>query len=113
MIIKKSQPYTKEEIKKIEVELFPYIKTVIDLDLKICCAGAKMHFEEEAILIKSGSKQSNLWGGGIDLETKTIAFDSMINLRPNDENLSNEILSPTLRSEFDELTKYFFSVIYK
>src|SRR3989344_7188277 len=105
MIITKKEPYIKEEIEKLLEDLNPYIKTVIDLELKICCAGAKMHYEEEKILMNSGSAQSSLWGGGIDVETKTIAFDSMINLRPNDSNLSNEILNPDKRKTFEQLTK--------
>ena len=112
MIITKSEPYTKEEIQKLLEELDPYIKTVIDLDLGICSAGAKMHYEEEKILMDLGSVQSSLWGGGVDVETKTIAFDSMINLRPNDNNLSNEILDPARRGKFEDLTKHFFWEIY-
>lgn len=113
MIITKKEPYTEEEIEKLQEKLKPYIKTVIDLELKICCAGAKMHYEEEKILITSGSRQNDIWGGGVDVETKTIAFDSMINLRPNDNNLSNEILNPYKRKAFEELTSYFFSRIIK
>lgn len=112
MIIAKKEPYTKAEIEKLLGALDPYIKTVIDLKEEICCAGAKMHFEEEKVLMEAGSKQGDLWGGGIDTETKTVAFDSMINLRPNDNNLSNEILDPAKRLRFEELTKYFFGVIY-
>ena len=112
MIITKKEPFTNEEIQQLTEELDPYIKTVIDLEQKICCAGARMHFEEEKILIGKGSKQAGLWGGGIDTETKTIAFDSMINLRPNDKNSSNEILDPALRKKFEELTKYFFSTLF-
>lgn len=113
MIITKSEPYTKEEIQKLLEELDPYIETVIDLDLEVCLAGAKMHYEEEKILMDLGSKQSSLWGGGVDVETKTIAFDSMINLRPNDNNLSNEILDPACRQKFEDLTKHFFWAIYR
>ncbi len=112
MIITKKEPYTPDEIIKLRQSLDPYIKTVIDINLKICCAGARMHFEEEKILIDSGSMQSDLWGGGIDTDTKTIAFDSMINLRPNDNNLSNEIIYPIKRKRFEELTRYFFSEIF-
>lgn len=112
MIITKNDPYTGEEIKKLLEKLNPYIKIVIDLDREICSAGAGMHFEEEALLLEGGSVQTDLWGGGVDIETKSIAFDSMINLRPNDNNLSNEILNPELRKKFEDLTKRFFSVIY-
>lgn len=113
MIITKQDSYTQEEIVKLLAELDPYIKIVIDLDKGICSAGAGMHFEEEAVLLESGSVQSNLWGGGVDIETKSISYDSMINLRPNDNNLSNEILNPELRVKFEELTKSFFPSVFE
>jgi hypothetical protein len=111
MIITKSEPFTKEQIKELK-ELFDvYIKTVIDIKKKICSAGADRHFESEQILLKEGSKQSELWGGGIDIETKTIDYNSFINIRPADNNTSNEIQDPKLRKQFEELTKYFFKEI--
>ncbi|MGA2911209.1 MAG: DUF5674 family protein [Candidatus Levyibacteriota bacterium] len=111
MIITKSEPFTKEEIGKLR-ELFDvYIKTVIDVERKICSAGADRHFESEKILLDEGSKQSNLWGGGIDIETKSIDCNSFINVRPVDKNTSNEIQDPELRKRFEDLTKFFFKNI--
>jgi len=57
VIITKKKPYTKEEIGKLSEEFETYIKTVIDIDKKICCAGANRHFENEAILLKDGSSK--------------------------------------------------------
>lgn len=111
MIVKSTQPFTQAEIDRASEQFETYIKTVIDLDKKICVAGMGRHFEGEQILLQDGSKQSNLWGGGIDLDTKIIDFNSFINIRPNDNNLSSEIQNPALRSKYDELTKYFFSEI--
>lgn len=68
-----------------------------------------MHYESEQILLKTGSSQSDLWGGGIDLETKTIDFNSFINIRPNDQNNSNEILDSVKRQKFEYLMTFFFS----
>lgn len=108
MIITKLEPFTEEEIEKLK-ELFEvYIKTVIDVERKICSAGADRHFESEKILLNEGSKQSNLWGGGIDIETKSIDCNSFINVRPVDKNTSNEIQDPELRKSFEDLTKFFF-----
>ena len=113
MIITKSDHFTKEEIEKLR-ELFDvYIKTVIDVEKKICSAGADRHFESEQVLLKDGSKQSDLWGGGIDIQTKTIDCNSFINIRPNDNNTSNEILDSKLRKKFEELSKYFFKKLYE
>lgn len=108
MIFTKSNPFTKEEIEKLKEQFDLYIKTVIDINKKICSAGMDRHFEGEQILLKEGSKQSDLWGGGIDLETKVVDFNSFINIRPADNNTSNEIQSPEIRKQYEELTKFFF-----
>ena len=113
MIITKSISFSKVEIEKLSEEFETYIKTVIDLDKKICSSGANRHFESEKILIDKGSKQKDIWGGGIDLETKTIDVNAMINIRPNDNNTSNELLDAKKRERFEELTKYFFGLLFK
>lgn len=111
MIITKSKLFTDEEILKLREFFDTYIKTVIDVNKKICSAGMDRHFEGEKILLDQDSKQSDVWGGGIDLETKIIDFNSFINIRPNDHNNSNEILDPKIRRKYEELTKYFFQKI--
>ena len=111
MIITKSEPFTKAETLKLRELFDTYIKTVVDVEKKICSAGADRHFDSEKILLEQGSSQSNLWGGGVDLETKTIDCNSFINVRPSDKNTSNEIQDPLLRKQFEDLTKYFFENI--
>lgn len=109
MILTKSDPFTKEEIENLKEQFDVYIKTVIDLEKEVCSAGCDRHYESEQLLLADGSKQSNLWGGGIDLETKEIDYNSFINIRPNDNNTSNEIQNPAIRKKFDNLMRYFFS----
>ncbi|EKE21148.1 MAG: hypothetical protein ACD_7C00334G0002 [uncultured bacterium] len=111
MIITKSTPFTSNEIEKLKEVFDVYIKTVIDVERKVCSAGCDRHFESEKILLEDGSSQSNIWGGGIDLETKTIDFNSFINIRPKDGNISNEIQNARIREEYEKLTRFFFSQI--
>jgi len=113
MIITKSSPYTIDEIEKLKDEFDTYIKTVIDIKKKICSAGSNRHYESEKILLEQGSDQSDIWGGGIDLETKIIDFNSFINIRPTDNNSANEILDQKTRDEYENLSKYFFEIIYE
>lgn len=113
MIITKSESFTNEEIEKLKEVFDVYIKTVIDIEKKICSAGCDRHFESEKILLEEDSSQSDIWGGGIDLETKIIDCNSFINIRPVDNNTSNEIQDPKLRKKFEDLTKYFFKEIYE
>ena len=110
MIITKTTPFTKEDIVKLREQFDSYIKTVIDLKRKICSAGPDRHLESEEILLEQGSKQSDVWGGGIDLTTKEIDFNSFINIRAN-INPSNDILDEKRRKQYDELTRYFFQEI--
>ena len=113
MIISTTTPFTLEQIEKLKEQFDVYIKTVIDVERKICVAGMHRHYEGEQIFLKLGSKQSNLWGGGIDTNSQDIDFNSFINIRPNDDNTSNEIQSLEIRQVYTELTKYFFKVIYE
>ena len=112
MIITKSKPYTKEEIEMLKEVFDSYIKTVIDVKIKVCSAGCDRYFESELILLEQGSKQADIWGGGIDVETKDIDFNSFINIRPTDNNAGNEILDPKSRKRYNELTRFFFKEIY-
>ncbi|MEX0621909.1 MAG: DUF5674 family protein [Candidatus Woykebacteria bacterium] len=111
MIITKTAPFTKEEIKRASEKFETYIKTVIDIEKKICSAGADRHFESEQILLKDGSKQKDIWGGGVDLETEEIDFNAFINIRPNDNNTSNEIQNAKIRDKYKKLTEYFFKEV--
>jgi len=111
MIITQSIPFTLAQIEQLKEQFKVYIKTVIDVEKRICSAGMDRHFEGEQILLSQGSQQSNIWGGGIDLTTKEIDYNSFINIRPNNDNPKNEIQSEKLKAEYNKLTKYFFQEI--
>mgnify|MGYP001582993149 FL=1 len=96
---------TKKQIDDAALDLQGYIKVVVDIDKKILSAGGERHADGEQMLLADGSHQSALWGGGFDTETKEIDYNSMINLRPNDQNPSREVLSAEIRSTFDEIVK--------
>lgn len=94
---------TSEEIKLVSEHFHGFIKVVVDIEKEILCAGADRHVDEEQELLKNGSKQSNLWGGGLDLESGEIDYNSMINLRPNQDNPSRDVLSLEVRKLFDDI----------
>lgn len=88
-----------EILKKIADDLDGYVKVVVDLKRKILAGGGKLHVDGEKLLLQDGSKQSDLWGAGIDLETGEVDFDSMINLRPGQGNSSREVLDKDVRNQ--------------
>lgn len=99
IIILKNKKASKEEIKKMSYEYGSYIKVVVDIEKEILAGGGGMHYDEERLLLDYGCEQKNLWGGGIDLETGLIDYNSMINVRPNQDNLSRDIQTEEIRKK--------------
>ena len=87
-----------ETRKKIAEDFKGYIKVVVDIRRKILAAGGEKHADGERLLLEDGSRQEDLWGAGLDLETGEMDFDSLINLRPT-QNRSREILDEEIRKK--------------
>ncbi len=76
------------------------VKAVVDIKKETMVVDAELHSDEEALLIKEGSKQEDIWGINIypELSAKErIEFDSMINLRPRSGNRTRGIDDPGIR----------------
>ena len=72
------------------------VKAVVDVERKILAVDAELHADEEALLLEDGSRQENLWGINIypELDPQSqnfIEFDSLINLRPSQNNRSRGV----------------------
>ncbi len=66
------------------------VKAVVDVDKELIAIDAELHSDLEALLIKEGSSQKNLWGINFYPEIDGddfIEFDSMINIRPSQGNM--------------------------
>ncbi|MEW6100831.1 MAG: DUF5674 family protein [Candidatus Omnitrophota bacterium] len=87
-----------EILKKIAEDLKGYVKIVVDVRRNILAAGGEKHVDGERLLLEDGSRQEDLWGAGLDLETGEMDFDSLINLRPT-QNRSHEILDEEIRKK--------------
>ena len=105
MLLTINKKATQAEIKKMAEDFDGYLKVVVDIEQEILAGGGKRHFEGEQKLLGEGSSQLDLWGGGVDLETKEIDYNSIINLRPAENNPSRDIMSSEIRQEFDRIVK--------
>ena len=89
------------ELKQLAEVLFgDMVKAVVDVALEILAVGGELHSDEEALLLEQGSEQKDLWG--INLypelgEIEWIEFDSMINLRPSQNNRTRGVEDAQLR----------------
>lgn len=100
---------TEEEIRQLTEEFKDYIKLVVDIEKGIISAGCRLHTDCEKTLLKQGSKQKNLWGGGVDTVSKKVDCTALTNIRPSQNNNSMEILDPEIRDNFFQIVKKFFS----
>lgn len=103
LIIRKKA--TEEELQKMAEDFSGYIKVVVDSERGVLAGGGKRHVDAEQLLLKDGSKQKDLWGGGFDLESQEIDYNSMINIRPSQNNFSRDVMSQEIRKSFDEIVK--------
>ena len=103
MIIRKKASET--DLKKLAKHFQGYIKVVVDIERKILAGGSDRHVDDEKMLLADGSRQMDLWGGGLDLETKEIDYNSIINLRTNQGNPSRDILDKKIREEFNTIVR--------
>lgn len=102
----------KGQISKAEVEAMAraifgdYVKAAVDVEQGIAAFGAGLHADEEAKLLELGSKQENLWGINLypgKARSEWIEFDSMINVRPSQNNLSRNVEDPEIRRRIQEI----------
>lgn len=78
------------------------VKAVVDVEKEIMAVDAELHADLEALLLEKGSLQKNLWGINLYPELKGadfLEFDSMINLRPSQENRSRGVENPDIRKK--------------
>ncbi|HLF18772.1 MAG TPA: DUF5674 family protein [Candidatus Omnitrophota bacterium] len=102
-----SQPIPQEELKDLAKEYYEdLIKGVVDIRREVVALGGEMHADAEEVLLKNGSKQSDLWGFNILLDKnkeECLMFESFINIRPRDNNRNLEVQDPAIRKEMKRI----------
>ena len=77
------------------------VKAVVDIGRGIGAFGGELHSDEEALLLEDGSRQADLWGINLypdESGDAWIEFDSMINVRPSQNNRSRSVDDEAIRS---------------
>ena len=94
---------TNDKLKKIaQVSFGDLVKAVVDVDRELVAIDAELHSDLEALFLENGSKQNSLWGINFypDLEGEEfIEFDSMINLRPSQGNMTRGVDSKDIQAK--------------
>jgi hypothetical protein len=64
-----------------------------------------MHADCEAVLLEYGSVQENIWGADWNRRTQQVTFESLVNIRPRQNNPSMEILDPAVRTRVTQIVE--------
>jgi hypothetical protein len=89
------QKLSRDELREMAQARFgDMVKAVVDVSRGIMALSGELHSDEEALLLEDGSRQADLWG--INLypsasDPDWIEFDSMINVRPSQNNRSRDV----------------------
>lgn len=110
MIIILDKKITPEEFNNAKEVYEDYIKTVIDIKKNILAVGGEYHIDCENVLLKSGSSQEDLYGGGYRVSTKEIEFMAMSNYKPALGKTSYEIMDENVRQQLEKLTKEYLEI---
>lgn len=83
------------------------VKAVVDIKRGLLVVDAEMHVDQEQYLLANGSLQADLWGINLhpaEYGTDSfIEFDSMINIRPSQHNMSRDVADTSIRQKIAQL----------
>ncbi|MDZ7786059.1 MAG: DUF5674 family protein [Candidatus Saccharibacteria bacterium] len=96
------------ELKEMADKMFgELVKADVDIEKRIVILDMPMHYDGEQELLKQGSRQNDLWGINLhpdDFGTDDfVEFDSMINIRPSQDNASKDVLDKEVRKKIIEI----------
>jgi len=95
---------TKEQMDEMIRTLGTYIKLAVDIRRRILAGGGVLHADCESVLLEDGSQQEDVWGADWSTSSQQVIFESLINIRPRQNNPSVEILDPVIRQRVAEIT---------
>ena len=106
MILIIRQQATPEQIEQMsETYVGLMIKLAVDIEQEILAGGGELHADCEQTLLENGSQQENVWGADWYPGVKRVGFESLINIRPRQQNRSMEIKNPVLKEKIELIVR--------
>ena len=103
-----AEKLTVQELRPMSDKMYePMVKGVVDVARRILVLDAGLHSDEELFLLGGGSNQEDLWGINLWPDSfgteEFVEFDSMINIRPLQNNRSRGVEDPGIRRSICEI----------
>ena len=103
------KPISRQQLKAAAQPHFEeVVKAVVDVEKGIMAIGGELHADEEGFLLEQDSKQENLWGINFLVEVDPpdmVEFDSLINVRPRQNNRSRSVEDAIIREKIMDIVK--------
>lgn len=96
---------TKEQLQEMMEMLETYVKLAVDIERGILAGGGAMHADCEAVLLEDGSQQEFIWGADWNPASQEVTFESLINIRPRQNNRSLELQDPDIRARVEQIVR--------
>ncbi len=96
---------TQQQMHEMLEMLGTYVKLAVDIRRCILAGGGAMHADCEAALLEDGSQQADIWGADWNPATQQVTFESLINIRPRQNNPALEILDPDIQQQVAHITR--------
>lgn len=111
MILILRQPATTEQVSQM-AEAFDstMIKLAVDVARHILAGGGTLHADCEQALLDDGSRHEDVWGADWYLDTQEVGFESLINIRPRQQNFGLEVQDPKLREQIETIVRRLLEV---
>jgi hypothetical protein len=85
------------------------VKAVVDIQKQLLVVDAELHVDEEQYLLENGSHQTDLWGINLYPDKYSsddfVEFDSMINIRPSQQNMSRDVKDKEIRESIVKIVR--------
>lgn len=102
------QQISVSDLKEMAEKMFGnMVKADVDIRKRLVIVDMEMHVDGEQKLLEDGSAQEDLWG--INLKPDNygtddfIEFDSMINIRPRQNNPSRDVIDESVRQQITDI----------
>jgi len=93
-----------EQIAEMLQILETYIKLAVDIRRGVLAGGVEMHADCEEILLDDGSVQADIWGADWYPLSQEVKYESLINIRPRQNNRSMEIQDQSICNRVAQIT---------
>ena len=111
MILIIRQPATSEQLAQM-CKAFgeTLIKLAVDVEREILAGGGELHADCEAALLEGGSRQRDIWGADWYPLERQVGFESLINIRPRQQNRSLEVRDSAVRARIEIIVRRLLEV---